>query len=77
MPPEDHRIQYIALFLIIFATCTLGVGEWKNWMHLIDFANTFGGGGVGILTGQKLQQAMTSNSGGPTVINPPSSPNPQ
>lgn len=54
----QDRMQYIALGLIIFAALCLGVGEHRGWVHLIDFANMFGGGGVGILTGNK----MTSNT---------------
>jgi hypothetical protein len=64
-PPEDHRTQMIALFLIVFASLCLGFGEWKTWIHLVDFANMFGGGGVGILTGQKLQQL--TNKGDATL----------
>lgn len=60
MPPEDHRTQLIALFLILLAAICIGFGEYRGWVHLVDFANMFGGGGVGILTGQKLQQ-MSNN----------------
>lgn len=67
--PEDHRIQYIAVFLIILACACLAVGELKNWAQLVGFALTFGGGGLGILTGQKLQQ--TTTKGGGDIVNPP------
>lgn len=50
----DKHIQFIALFLIVFASACIGVGERYAMTHLVDFASTFGGGGVGILTGQKL-----------------------
>lgn len=62
--PDEHRVQYIALALIAMATVAIGVGEFRNWIHLVDFANMFGGGGVGILTGNKLSQ-MTTKGGGP------------
>lgn len=48
------HIQLIAVFLIVFAAGCIGVGEHYSMTHLVDFASTFGGGGVGILTGQKL-----------------------
>lgn len=48
------HIQLIAVFLIIFASVCIGFGEHYAMTHLVDFASTFGGGGVGILTGQKL-----------------------
>jgi hypothetical protein len=54
MPAETTRTQLIALFLIVLACIAMGVGEHRQWSHLIDFANMFGGGGVGILTGQHL-----------------------
>ena len=59
----DHRTQNIAIFLIIFAAVCVGIGEWRNWLHLVDFASTFGGGGVGILTGQRLS-TLTNKDGG-------------
>lgn len=66
---SDHRIQWIALFLIVFATCALGVAELHNWQALKDFALTFGGGGVGILTGQKAAGgAAVSTTGGQVSI---------
>ena len=50
----DKHVQYIALFLIVFASICIAAGEHYAMTHLVDFASTFGGGGVGILTGQKL-----------------------
>ena len=66
----ENRIQYIALFLIVLAAFGIAVGEQHGWVHLVDFCNMFGGGGVGILTGQKLGQ-ITNKDGGQTTFNPP------
>ena len=68
MIPEDHRTQYIALFLIVLAAGAIIVGERFVWRDLVNFATFCGGGGVGILTGHQLQQ---SNNGGGTIVNPP------
>lgn len=70
MPTETTRTQLIALFLIILACVAMGIGEHRQWSHLIDFANMFGGGGVGILTGNKLSHD-TNASGGTVNVNPP------
>lgn len=67
--PEDHRAQYIALFLIVLAVIAIAIGEMRNWVHLIDFGNMFGGGGVGILTGQKIA-SVTNKAGGQINVNP-------
>jgi hypothetical protein len=64
---SERHTQYIALTLIAGACVCIAIGEWRNWLHLVDFASTFGGGGVGILTGQRLSQ-QTAKDGG-TVIN--------
>lgn len=66
MTTERHT-QYIALALIAGACACIAVGELHNWIHLVDFASTFGGGGVGILTGSKLSQQNPKDGG--TVIN--------
>lgn len=63
----DKHVQYIALFLIILATICIGVGEKNNWIHLVDFANMFGGGGVGILTGKQLSNVSNKGDGAITV----------
>jgi hypothetical protein len=67
----DKRTQNIALFLIVLAALALSVGEWRNWVHLVDFANMFGGGGVGILTGQKLSGVINRDNDSTTNINLP------
>lgn len=69
-PPEDHRTQYIALFLIAMAAVAIFVGNKWEYRDLVNFAQVFGGAGVGILTGQKLQSALTHNSRDLNV-NPP------
>lgn len=73
---ESNRTQNIALALIVLAIFALALGEWKNWIHLVDFANTFGGGGVGILTGQKLQQNKQETNTGDIVNTPESTEKP-
>jgi len=65
---DEHRTQNIALSLIIFAVVSIAIGEYFHWQQLVDFALTFGGGGVGILTGQKMTQTSTKG-GGPIVNN--------
>lgn len=60
MPAEDHRTQYIALTLIVLGAVCIIIGSKFEWRDLINYAMTFGGGGVGILTGQKLQQMSTN-----------------
>jgi hypothetical protein len=64
---STERTQYLACFLIVFAAICIGVGSEFAWRDLVNFATMFGGGGVGILTGQKLSQSTTSGD----VINPP------
>lgn len=69
---ESSRTQFLAVFLIAMAACCIGLGEHYNWIHMIDFANAFGGGGVGILTGQKMTQSTTK--GGGDIVNQPPTP---
>lgn len=64
-PIEDHRTQIIALTLILWAAIAIFVGNKWEYRDLVNFAQVFGGAGVGILTGQKLQAAQKSNSGVP------------
>lgn len=66
---ESSRTQFLAVGLIALAAFCIGLGEVHNWIHMIDFANAFGGAGVGILTGQKLSQS--TSKGGGDIINPP------
>ena len=54
--PEFAYTQRIAVGLIILAAICIGIGEKHGWRDLINFSMTFGGGGVGILTGQRLEQ---------------------
>lgn len=71
-PAEDHRTQYIALTLILWAAIAIFVGSKWEYRDLVNFAQVFGGAGVGILTGQKLQSAQKNNSGDPLLPpNPP------
>jgi hypothetical protein len=72
MPDENRRTQFLACGLILSAAVCIGIGELHNWIHMIDFANAFGGAGVGILTGQKMTQSTTK--GGGDIINPPADP---
>jgi len=65
----DKHVQFIALFLIVFAALCIGFGEHFGMSHLVDFAGTFGGGGVGILTGQKLS-SMSNKGDGSITVNP-------
>jgi hypothetical protein len=51
------RIQAVSVFLIVFAAVCIFIGSKFGYRDLVNFATMFGGGGVGILTGQK----MTSN----------------
>lgn len=67
MPPEDHRTQILAVGLIVFAAICIFVGSKWGFRDLVNFAQVFGGGGVGILTGQKLQQLTDKNTGSITV----------
>ena len=60
----DKHMQYIALALIFGASIGIAIGEMHNWIHLVDFCNMFGGGGVGILTGQKVSAAFNNKAGG-------------
>jgi hypothetical protein len=76
MPPEDHRTQYLAIFLIVFAAACIFLGSRLGFRDLVNFAQVFGGGGVGILTGQKMQQLTDKNTGSITV-NPTTASNPQ
>jgi uncharacterized membrane protein AbrB (regulator of aidB expression) len=66
---ENARTQNIAILLIVMAAVCIAVGEKFNWIHLVDFANMFGGGGVGILTGQKLA-SISNKDGGQINVNP-------
>lgn len=68
-PPEDHRTQYIALILIVAATVCIFVGNKWQYRDLVNFAQVFGGAGVGILTGQKIQSALSNNAGGQITVN--------
>lgn len=60
---EDHRSQWIALLLIVLALGCIGLGERLDYAQLVGFALTVGGGGLGILTGQPLQQVNKTESG--------------
>jgi hypothetical protein len=53
---NDQRTQNIAVILIVLAAICIAIGCNFEWRDLINFAMTFGGGGVGILTGHKLAQ---------------------
>ena len=66
----DKHTQYLAVFLIVFASICIGVGSHFAWRDLVNYAMTFGGGGVGILTGQKLSQ-VNNKDGGQITVNPP------
>ena len=63
MIPEDHRVQNIAMLLIALALTCIGMGEWLHYAQLVGFALTVGGGGLGILTGQRLQQVNKTETG--------------
>lgn len=69
MNDKDLRTQLVALFLIVFGSAAIAIGSAKGWHDLVTFALTFGGAGVGILTGQRLTQANNTTSG--DIINPP------
>lgn len=64
----DRHTQYLAVTLIFMAACAISVGEHFNWIHLTDFANLFGGAGVGILTGNKMA-SVANNAGGVITVN--------
>lgn len=70
---NENRTQLIALFLIVLASTCIGVGEKFAWRDLVNFALTFGGGGVGILTGSKLLHpgapTVNNNDGGKMTVN--------
>lgn len=68
-PPEDHRTQYLALFLIVAAAICIFIGNKWEYRDLVNFAQVFGGAGVGILTGQKIQSALSNNAGGRITVN--------
>lgn len=71
---NDTRTQNIALILIILAAISIAIGCKFEWRDLINFAMTFGGGGVGILTGQKLNGPPPKDpSSGPPSVVPPTS----
>lgn len=59
----DRHTQYLAVGLIFMAAICIGAGEVHNWIHMIDFANAFGGAGVGILTGQKMANLNNKEGG--------------
>ena len=61
--------QFMAMFLIVFAAACIGVGSHYAWRDLVNFATMFGGGGVGILTGQKLAN-VTNKDGGTINVGP-------
>ena len=46
--------QFIALFLIVFGAICIATGCHFGWRDLVSFGSTFGGGGVGIITGHQL-----------------------
>jgi hypothetical protein len=66
----DRHTQYLAVTLIALAAVCIAVGEMHNWIHMIDFANAFGGAGVGILTGQRMSN-LTNKDGGTINVQTP------
>jgi hypothetical protein len=70
----DRHTQYLAVTLIALAAVCIAVGEMHNWIHMIDFANAFGGAGVGILTGQRMGQLTNKDGGTINVQTPPEAP---
>ena len=68
---NDNRTQIIAIFLIVLAATCIGVGEKFAWRDLVNFALTFGGGGVGILThgSTKPSNPINNNEGGKMTVN--------
>jgi hypothetical protein len=73
MQKPEYITQAIAVILIITAAVAIYVGESHSFMHLIDYANNWGGAGIGILTGSKIQSAMTKTGDINTGI-PPAQP---
>ena len=68
---NENRTQLIAIFLIVLAATCIGLGEKFAWRDLVNFALTFGGGGVGILThgSAKSATSVNNNPGGTMTVN--------
>ena len=75
---SDKVHQGIAVGLIFFAAVCIGIGSHYGWRDLVNFAMTFGGGGVGILTGQQISKAnmpnLTNTEGGTINVTNPTEP---
>jgi hypothetical protein len=68
---EMSRTQLLAVFLILSAAICIAIAEHFSWRDLSNFSLTFGGAGVGILTGERKTQ--NQNTEGGDIVNPPSS----
>jgi hypothetical protein len=64
---KEFRTQLIAMALIGTACISISLGSARGWHDLVTFALTFGGAGVGILTGQRLS---ASTKEGDVNVNP-------
>jgi hypothetical protein len=47
-----NQMQPVPLFLIVLAAISIAIGSHFQWHDLVTFALSFGGAGVGILTGR-------------------------
>lgn len=70
MTDRELRTQNLAVFLIIAAAISIAIGCHYNWHDLVTFALTFGGAGVGILTGQRSNNLSTKDGGNINVASP-------
>lgn len=67
---NESRTQFLATFLIVFGAVCIGVGSKYGWHDLVSFATAFGGGGVGILTGQRLTQHVVNQDNATLSVSP-------
>lgn len=75
MTDRELRTQNLAVFLIIAAAISISVGSRFDWHDLVTFSLTFGGAGVGILTGQRSNNTLSTKDGGDINVASPDIPN--
>ena len=67
---KPSHTQLLAFSLIVFASAMIIVGERYGWHDLVLFQLSVGGGGLGLLTGEKMA-SVKNEDGGQITVNAP------
>ena len=67
--PHEKFTQILAVLVIFIGAVATGIGDFWHLTTLANSGGTIVGGGIGILTAQKMQQITTK--GGGSINNPP------